>query len=66
MHGFYIDVYHLEDRPDYDGYLEELEEEETRADIAEMPTDDLLDYVNKLAKTAREGIAELKRRGYKF
>lgn len=66
MHGFFIDVYHLEDRPEYDEYLRGIEEEETRADIAEMPTDDLLDYVNKLAKTARDGIAELKRRGYKF
>jgi len=66
MHGFYIDVYRLENRPDYDGYLKELEEEESKADIATMPTDDLLDYVSKLAKTARDGIAELKRRGYKF
>lgn len=66
MHGFFIDVYRLEDRPEYDKYLKELEEEESRADISTMPTDDLLDYVNTLAKTARDGIAELKRRGYKF
>ena len=66
MHGFYIDVYRLENRPDYDAYLEEFEEEESKTDIATMPTDDLLDYVGRLAKTARDGIAELKRRGYKF
>ena len=66
MHGFYIDVYHLEDRPEYDKYLKELEEEQSEPGIKTMPTDDLLDYVNALTKTARDGIAELKRRGYKF
>jgi hypothetical protein len=66
MHGFFIDIYHLEDRPDFDEYLREIERENSEPDIKTMPTDDLLDYVNKLAKTARDGIAELKRRGYKF
>jgi hypothetical protein len=66
MHGFYIDVYRLENRPDYDWYLKKLKEEESKADITTMETGDLLDYVGKLAKTARDGIAELKRRGYKF
>ena len=62
MHGFFIDIYRLEDRPDFDEYLREIEREYSEPDIKAMTTKELQEYVQDLVKKTKEAILELNSR----
>ena len=62
MHGFFIDIYRLEDRPDFDEYLREIEREYSEPDIKAMTTKELQEYVQGLVKKTKEAILELNSR----
>ena len=62
MHGFFIDVYRLEDRPDFDEYLREIEREYSEPDIKTMTTKELQEYAQNLVKKTKEVILELNSR----
>ena len=59
-HGFYIDIYCLEDDPDYEVIESGVPEPER--DITEMTYDELYDYTLELTKKMKEAVIELKRR----
>lgn len=65
MHGYYIDIYALEDAPDYvDEDTQGVPDPET--DFDHMSDDELLKTGEYVAKKMKDIVAEIKRRGLKI
>lgn len=61
MHGFFIDVYHLEDVPGYEEYEKELNTPllPDEPDLKKMTKDELYEYTLYLSKKVKEAVREL-------
>jgi hypothetical protein len=59
MHGFFIDVYHLEEVPGYAEYEAELNAPVPEPDIKKMSYDELYEYTLNLSKKVKEAVQEL-------